>query len=62
MAEGALRVGRANSGEQSRSRGGKIGCAKASASSGKGGGTLQTKARARGKAESTRRRAGAVNL
>jgi hypothetical protein len=35
--KGVLRVGRGNSGEESRSRGGGIGCAK-------GGGTLRTKA------------------
>jgi hypothetical protein len=36
-AEEMLRAGRGYSGEQSRSRGGEIGCADASASSGEGG-------------------------
>jgi hypothetical protein len=61
MAEEMLRAGWGYSGEQSQSWGGEIGCADASASSGEGGGTLRTKARARGGAESTGHRAGAAN-
>jgi hypothetical protein len=59
--EGVLRVGRGNSGEESRPRGGGIGHAKARTSSSEVGGTLWTKARAQNGAESTDHRVGATN-
>jgi hypothetical protein len=49
-----------NSDDESRPRGGKIGCAKARTGSGEVKGTLWTKARARDGAESIDHRAGAV--
>jgi hypothetical protein len=60
MAEGALRVGRGYSSEQSRPRGGGIGCAEAGTTSDEGWGTLRAKAQARGGAKLTRLCAGAV--
>jgi hypothetical protein len=47
MVEGTLRTGWGYSGEQSRPQGGGIGCAGASSSSGKGGGTPRAKTRVR---------------
>jgi hypothetical protein len=61
MAEGALRAGWGYTGEQSRPRGGGIGCAEAGTTSGEGWGTLRSKEQARGGAKSTRLRAGVVD-
>jgi hypothetical protein len=60
-AKEVLRVGQGNSSEESWSRGGGIGRAKAQTSSGEVSGTLWTKARARDGAESTGHRVGAAN-
>jgi hypothetical protein len=61
MAEGALQASRGYSGEQSRPRGGGIGCAKAGTTSGEGWGTPRAKEQSRGGAKSTRHRASAAD-
>jgi hypothetical protein len=61
MAEGVLRAGRGYSGEQSRPRGGGIGCAEAGTTSGEGWGTPRAEAQAWGKAKLAKRRAGAAD-
>jgi hypothetical protein len=61
MAEGVLRAGRGYSGEQSRPRGGRIGCAEAGTTSGEGWGTPRAEAQAWGEAKLAKRHAGAVD-
>jgi hypothetical protein len=61
MAEGVLWAGGGHSGEQSRPRGGGIGCAETSDSSSEGGGTPRAKIRVQDGAKLTRHCAGVAN-